>query len=122
MAFPGSLPVNVNLTALFEWLTVRLVIVAVGGRSVKVAVTDLAASIVTRHAPVPEHAPDHPVKLEVAAGVAVSVTTVPVSNEAEQVAPQLIPAGELETEPVPLPLFDTVSVYTRVKSAVTDCA
>lgn len=46
---------------------------------VKVAVTDFTASIVTRHAPVPTQAPDQPAKIEVASGVALSATTVPIS-------------------------------------------
>src|SRR5437762_1471114 len=91
--------------------------------SVKVAVADLAASSVTMHVPVPEQpAPDQPANLEPDAGVAVSVTTVPVSYTAEQVEPQLIPAGELETEPLPDPLSVTVSVYCCVKVAVADLA
>ena len=40
--------------------------------------------------------------------VAVSVTTVPDSNIAEQVAPQLTPAGVLLTTPVPVPAGVTV--------------
>ena len=44
---------------------------------VKVAVTLLAASIVTLQAPVPEQAPDQPPNCEPEAGVAVSATTVP---------------------------------------------
>jgi hypothetical protein len=49
--------------------------------SVKVAVTDLAASIVTSHVPVPEQPPpDQPANVEVDdTGVAVRVTTVPSS-------------------------------------------
>ena len=46
--------------------------------SVKLAVADWAALIVTKHVPVPLHAPLQPVKLDPAAGVAVSVTGVPV--------------------------------------------
>jgi hypothetical protein len=44
--------------------------------SVKTAETDFAASIVTEHVPVPEHAPDQPAKVEVASGAAASVTAV----------------------------------------------
>ena|ERR1035437_4347761 len=43
---------------------------------VKVAVTALFAFIVTVQEPVPAQAPDHPVKVEPAAGVAVRVTEV----------------------------------------------
>ena len=46
--------------------------------SVKVAVTDWAALIVTTQAPVPVHAPVQPVKVEPAAAAAVSVTDVPL--------------------------------------------
>lgn len=42
----------------------------------KVAVTDLAASIVTVQEPVPEQAPLQPAKIELASGAAVSVTLV----------------------------------------------
>jgi hypothetical protein len=71
-------------------------------------------------APVPEQAPPQPAKLEPAAGAAVSVTLVPWGNEAEQVAPQLIPPGLLVTVPWPLPFFVTVSCrWTRAKVAVT---
>jgi hypothetical protein len=45
--------------------------------TVKVAVTLLAASIVTLHAPLPVQAPDQPLNWKFAAGVAVNVTTVP---------------------------------------------
>lgn len=72
-----------------------------------VAVTDLAASMVTVQVPVPEQAPLQPTKTELAVGVAVRVTWVPASKVAEQVAPQLIPAGEEMTVPLPVPLFAT---------------
>jgi hypothetical protein len=42
-----------------------------------VAVTAWLEFIVTVQPPVPEHAPDHPANVDPAAGVAVSVTTVP---------------------------------------------
>ncbi len=54
--------------------------------------------------PVPVQPPPlQPVKVEPAAGVAVSVTTVPVGNAVEQVAPQVMPAGALVTVPLPVP-------------------
>jgi hypothetical protein len=90
---------------------------------VKVAVTDLAASIVTMQLPVPVHPPDHPVKLESKEGVAVSVTVAPLLNEEEQVMPQLIPAGLLSTVPVPVPAFVTERLKVcKLKVAVTDLA
>jgi hypothetical protein len=47
---------------------------------VNVAITDLAASIVTTHVPVPEHPlPLHPVKVEPAAAVATRLIWVPLS-------------------------------------------
>ena len=55
--------------------------------------TACAASIATTQAPLPEHAPDHPVNTDVGLGVAVSVTTVPSTKSAAQVAPHAIPAG-----------------------------
>jgi hypothetical protein len=73
-----------------------------------VAVTDLAAFIVTMQLAVPEQpAPDQPAKDEPAAAAAVKVTLIPLAYACEQVEPQLIPAGELDTVPDPLPPFDT---------------
>src|SRR5439155_7548681 len=80
-----------------------------------------AAERVTVQVPVPEHPPPvQPVKVEPAVGVAVNVTAVPLVKLAEQVAPQLIPAGELVTVPLPAPAGATVRVKLwRVKVAVT---
>ena len=77
---------------------------------VKVALTELAAFMVTLQVPVPLQAPPQPVKVEPEAGVAVRLTTVPLAKLAEQVAPQEIPAGELVTVPVPVPVSVTLSV------------
>ena len=78
---------------------------------VKVAVTVVAAESVIVHDPVPEQPPPvQPVKVEPAAAVAVSVTVVPLAKLAEQVAPQLIPTGELVTVPLPVPAGVTVRV------------
>jgi hypothetical protein len=77
---------------------------------VKVAVTDLATSIVTEHVPVPVHAPDQPAKVELASGVAVSDAVVPELYGSEQSEPQFIPAGEDVIEPAPVPAFVTLRV------------
>jgi hypothetical protein len=97
------------------------------GFSVKVAVTDLAASIVTLHGSTgPLHAPDQAEKTELADGVAVSVTTVLRLYGSEQSAPQVIPAGLEVTVPIPVPAVVTASnrvgTTVVVKVAVTDFA
>src|SRR6058998_602398 len=88
---------------------------------VKVAVTVVAALRVTVQAPGPEQPPPlQPLKVEPAAGAAVSVTAVPLAKLAAQVAPQVMPAGLLVTVPAPVPALETVSVKVcRVKVAVT---
>ena len=72
-----------------------------------VAVTDLSLSMVSWHGPVPVHAPDHPAKEEPGEATAVRVTGAPDGKEWEQVAPQLIAAGELVTVPEPVPALVT---------------
>jgi len=87
---------------------------------VKVAVTVVAAEIVTVQLPVPEQPPPvQPVKVEPAAGAAVSVMAAPLAKLAEQVAPQVIPAGLLVTVPVPAPAGVTVNTKVGAKVAVT---
>jgi hypothetical protein len=77
-----------------------------GGGAVNVAVTVFAAFIVTLHDPVPAHPPpDQPANELLVSGDAVRVTTVPPVYVAEQVDPQLMPDGKLETLPVPVPDF-----------------
>ena len=90
----------------------------------KVAVTDDAAERVTLQVLVPLHAPDHPAKLAPASGIAVSTMAVPLAKFALHVVPQSIPAGLLVTEPVPVPVFCTVSAKfvtgAGLNVAVTD--
>src|ERR1700681_4437136 len=75
------------------------------------AVTDRAALMVTEHvAPDAASHPAQPVRTEPEDGVAVRVTVVPLAYGAEQVAPQLIPAGLELTLPLPVPCGITVSV------------
>lgn len=70
-------------------------------------------------APVPEHAPDHPAKLESDAGAAVSLTVVPALNTVEQVWPQSMPAGLLITVPLPGPAKDIEIIPGVTKVAPT---
>lgn len=80
-----------------------------GNTAVKVAVTDSAALIFTEQVPVPLQAPLQPAKIEFAAALAVSITVTPAPKFALQVLGQLIPAGLLLTEPLPVPAKVTVS-------------
>jgi hypothetical protein len=85
-------------------------------------VADFDPSIVSEHVGwLPEQLPLQAENVQPGVGVAVSVTVVPVANDAVQVWPQLTPAGLLET--VPLPLVETASANsvgaTRANVAVT---
>src|SRR2546427_11440739 len=93
---------------------------------VKLAVTVVAAESVTVQGSVPVHpAPVQPVKAEPAAGVPVSVTTVPLGKPAEQRPGQVIPAGLLVTVPAPTPASvtkigeDGETPATRLAAALT---
>ena len=88
----------------------------------KDADTDLFAPIVTVHVdPFSLSQPVHPVKIDKVAGVAVSVTGVPITKSLPQAEPQLIPGGDEVTVPLPIPVVDTVSVNRlSMKIAVTD--
>ncbi len=88
-----------------------LVTVSAKDDCMKVAVTFWAVLIVTVQVlVVPVQPPPQPVKVEPAAGVAVNVTAVPLVNDAEQVAPQEMPAGALVTVPEPAPAVVNESV------------
>jgi len=102
LPFPGLVTVRVN-----RWIE-------------KVAVQVLLAVMVTTPA-VQSGAPLQPAKMEPLAGVAVSVTTVPLAYDSKQSVPQVIPGGLLVTVPLPLPALVIVRVRgTKVKVAVTD--
>ena len=73
-----------------------------GTEELNVAVTVLFASIVTTQDPVPAQAPDQPLKVEPVAGVAVSVTMVPIAK--------LVPGGDDVTVPLPVPALVTERV------------
>src|SRR5579872_2645140 len=102
---PASVTVSANVTAL------------------NVAVTALAAVMVTLQVPVPEQAPLQPAKVDPAAAVAVRVTGVPLAKLALQVLGQVMPAGLLLTDPEPVPASVTVSAnVTALNVAVTALA
>jgi hypothetical protein len=89
------------------------------GSDAKVAVAELSAVRLIVHAPAPEHAPDHPVKVDPAAGLSVSVSAAPSGNGCEQAEPQSIPAGVEVTAPRPLPDVATVNVFGQRVAAPT---
>jgi|SRR5437762_12935494 len=95
-----------------------LLTVSVKDCKAKVAVTEVAALIVTVQVPVPAQPPLQPLNVEPAVGAAVKVTWVPLVNEAEQVAPQEMPAGLLVTVPLPVPALETVSARVVVETPV----
>ena len=79
--------------------------------SVKLAVTDLAAVMLTVQVSVPEHPPPlQPTKLESPDGDAVSVTLVPFGKADEQVDPHVMPTGLLVIVPLPAPVLLTERV------------
>src|SRR5207247_9123426 len=89
---------------------------------VKVAVTAVVAVRVSVQGPVPVQAPPlQPVKTDPAAGVAVSVTTVPSSKVDEQTPGQPMPGGLLVTVPEPVPAVDTI-ICGVVEPAITAAA
>ena len=91
--WPGLILAGISADALREKSGIKL----------NVAVTAVAALMVATHDAVPEQAPLQPAKTDPADAAAASVTATPVTKLAEQVFPQLIPAGVLVTVPVPVP-------------------
>jgi hypothetical protein len=61
---------------------------------------------------VPEHAPDHSTNCEFVPADAVSAIEVVALNEALHVLPQVMPAGDEVTVPVPVPVLDTATDLT----------
>jgi hypothetical protein len=79
--------------------------------------------MVTTQVPVPEQpAPLQPLNLDrLEAGVTLSVTLVFSLNDAEQLVPQLMPAGELVMVPLPVPVLEMLSkcvIGTKFTDAV----
>ena len=106
---PEPAPASVTVTAYFG-----------GGVGLNVAVTDWLAFMLTLHVPVPEQAPLHPLKTWPVLGVAAKLIDAPNAAVIEHVAPQEMPAGELDTDPVPVPASATERVYCGTKFAETE--
>jgi hypothetical protein len=68
--------------------------------------------------PVPEHAPDQPLKNDPLGATALSVTDVPSLRVAEHCAGQLIPTGLLVTVPVPVPVSVTTNGGTTKRAGL----
>ena len=112
-------PVTLRLsTAAFQFKRMALeeravalkLVGALGGCvSLKSAFTAISIDIVTTHVPVPKHAPLQPENALPDAAVAVNVTTVFDAYSSVQSAPQVIPAGEDATVPIPVPERVTLS-------------
>src|SRR3989338_635828 len=76
---PTSAALKLTVVVMVALVAVMsLMVVATKGTGLKVAMTSLAASMVTTHEPVPLHAPRHPAKKLPVDGVAVRVTWVPL--------------------------------------------
>jgi hypothetical protein len=103
------LPGPVLLTVRLYWITS------------KSAVTDLVAFMVTVQSPVPVHAPDQPMKVDVPPGVAVRMITVPIVKLPEHTLPQSMPAGEDVTVPLPSPILRT-DMFWELPSTVASLA
>src|SRR5215204_884668 len=93
------------------------------GIALNVAVTVLLALSVTVHVvPDTAHSLLHESNTEPAAAAAESVTLLLVLKLAEQVLPQLMPAGLLVTVPVPVPARATVRVCVGVPTVTVTVA
>jgi len=113
-AVPQLIPAGTLLTEPLP-LTTTLSPKVEGGAVVNTALTVVVALTLTAHVVLaPEHAPDQPEKIAFAPGVAVSVTDVPWAKAWLQAVPQVMPAGELVTVPVPWTLTTSVGVSTEV--------
>src|SRR5437899_8572607 len=87
----------------------RGISVAGPGGATKVAVTVVAADMVTVQEPVPVQPPPlQPVKEEPVGGVQVRAPAVSLGQLAAPLVPHVIPAGTLVTVPLPVPAFVTV--------------
>ena len=102
---PQSMPAGNEVTPPVPVPLLEMVNVGFGAGSENAAPTVVLELRVNVQVPVPlQSPPDQPVKFDPESAAAVSVTVVPVGNDAEHVAPQSMPVGDDVTPPVPVPL------------------
>ena len=95
-----------HASPLWHWL---VAVQAAPDALLKAADTERTPRMLTVQVPLPVHEPDQPVKTEPASAVAVSTTSVDAEKLAEQLVPQLMPAGDDVIVPLPAPLLLTVN-------------
>src|SRR5688500_5426387 len=83
-----------------------------------VAVTARSPAITTVQSPSPSHAPAHDENSQSSDGAGMRETAVPSGNTALQRGGQLMPAGELDTEPSPVTATPSTCVTVSTSSAL----
>jgi hypothetical protein len=80
-----------------------------------------AVMLIVQVAPEGVSQPDQLTKLEPDAATAIRVTDAPDAYGRVQSVPQLMPAGDEVTVPVPVPAIDTVRVYPELSVVAQVC-
>src|SRR5262245_28092589 len=87
------------------------------GARLNVALHVFATPVMLTTPSVQSLSPLQPANVEPVVAVAVSVTCVPLANASLQSVPHAMPAGLLDTPPLPVPALATVSDVTGVLTA-----
>jgi len=109
VTIPAPVPASITLKVSAPWLRLNVALTV-----------SLALRLTVQVGLLPvQPPPDQPAKVAFVPGVSLSVTRVPGSKLALQIAPQLIPEGLLETVPTPVPARLTLNTGAELKVAVT---
>src|SRR5438067_6003816 len=119
---PQSIPAGWDETVPLP-VAVRMTVKAccVGGMAANVAKTCVSPCMVTVQPPGPLQAPPQPSKRKPLAGLAMSETEVPWSNDAAQICPQLIPAGLDWMAPCPFTAMRSPNCCTGRPASIPPC-